>query len=122
MHSQPGHGSLSSNDCLLHFFFNELDILISAGLWLLFDPRLHYRAKAGEDLEDVLQWGVVYHVFALDVDQFLACLRVVGLGLADSELGEATESCLEDLDQAGVHVFDDSIIMQTLDAQVQLAQ
>lgn len=62
------------------------------------------------------------HRFGLDVDYSFACLRIVDLSIADSELGEPAKGCLEDFNEAGAHVPDDTDVVQLLDAEVELAE
>lgn len=73
-------------------------------------------------MQDLFKFGVVDDKLALNVHDLFARVRVVYLRFADAELGETAEGGLEHFDEAGVHVLNDSIVVQFLNTQVQLAQ
>lgn len=96
MLSHPSHRSLSREDCILDLLFDQLEVLLLLVAGAFAVAFLRDRAESSEDLEDLLKLGVVDHRFGLDVDYSFACLRIVDLSVADSELSKAAKGCLKD--------------------------
>ena len=116
------NGPLGSNNCFLNFCIYEFHIL-----FLLGDNSLFFRgtclansAQGGQHLLDIFQLVIIDDEFALDVDDFLARRRIVHLRLVNTELRKSAKRCLKYLHEARVHVFDQAIIVQFLNTQMQL--